>query len=411
MFTKKNDSRLLFFLGAGVSKPSGLPLAGEIDIFKDDLVWNGAIQRFGPPREVRDDGYSRGKADRVRKFLRVVEKRTQIYFDKQIQKSGGNTREVNYGDIYFLCERIKEHEKGNSRDPTLDSFAEIIRNHASEYLICDPEDKRGAGHPLHRKKTKLDYTSGLGMRLIISVIRRELDKDVEVEGFGALLGAVRSNEYDRIDIVTLNHDILIEKLFNIKGVELENGFKHYREELMVYQPDRIFEENVRVKLIKPHGSVSWYLSNQKGVIEHSGLESNAVYVSVNPPESADPYPTGVTDKYDIITSLPSLLSSSGKERDYGKNIYGDMTTAFQLSVRGADSIIVSGYGWSDDGMNDRLLAALNTGKVDRLTLLRDNSNSERVPSTVQYLLEQDQANLVDDWLCNVAWDELQQEIV
>jgi len=410
MFNECSDSHLLFFFGAGVSKPSNLPLASEIDIFRDDLIWNGAIGRYGPPRGVRKDGYSRRQADQVRDFLRVVENKTQNYFDEQAQEQDVVPREVNYEDIYFLCERMQEHERGRSRDPALEHFAESIRDETSEYLLRDPRDERGPGHPFRRQKTKLEYTGELGNRLILSVVREELDKNVDIEGFRALLSAIQSGETDKIDIVTLNNDVIIEGLLRENNIEFESGFKRYKENLKVYYPSRIFTEDIKVRMIKPHGSISWYLSGDENVGESSGSGSGAVYVSVDPPESSDPYPTGVADKYDIVTSLPSLLSSYGKEREYGKNIYGDMTTALQLSVRSADSIVVSGYGWSDNGMNDRLLATLNRDKIDQLTLLRDVSNSEHVPTTVRYLLEEDRATVVDDWLCNVTWDELQKRI-
>jgi len=286
-------------------------------------------------------------------------------------------------------------------------FAESIRNEASEFLQCDLHKKRGVGDPLHRERTKLDYTSELGMRLIRSVVREELDKDVDISGFDLLIDAIQSDEYDDITIVTLNHDVLIERLLAREEIPFENGFEQYSDNISIYNSDRLYSGGNGVRIIKPHGSISWYLSESDEFNQSNNLP---VYVSINSHESSDPYQLSFSDKYDIITSLPSLLSSFGKEEKYGKDIYGDMVNLMGISLRSANSIIVSGYGWSDAGMNDRLLSTQNGSEENRLMLLRDTSDSERLPSTVRYFLEKNQADLVESWLCNATWDKVQQKI-
>lgn len=437
---------VLFFLGAGVSKPSGLPLAAEMDsfVFGDDVEWHGpGAMRFGEPRKVDDGGKGRRVACEVRSFLRVLQRVVQEAFNEQAEgPTGHEPHQVGYEDLFFACEQIRSSEMGYGRDPAAPLLAERIRREARNHLLKAPGAEDGVQMYVPyrpRKHTDLAYTSLLSMALIASVVQDRLAVSAEPKGLGAVLDAVRSGDVDRVTVITLNHDRMVEELFEGAGLlagkpgGFEDGFGPpvAESDLRPYEPGRLSGTGTKLQVVKPHGSINWYLVEQKtsGITPEppEGASRFASgYAAATGPPPYKPFQRSVSWPKDrpahkcerpakLIQYVPSLLTSYGKDREYGSDIFGDMMSVSLRALEEADAVFVSGFGWNDPGMRNRLLGALRRSKKKRMFLLHRQTNEEKANGqiaggldlmTADPFAEREQLHCFNDWLCDFTWEEL-----
>ena len=441
--TTPQDHRrhLLFFLGAGVSKPSGLPLTGKMEAcifdFDDDLTWWDYGRKGG---EFSSSPAAEGArsypeyANRVRRFLGALRERARAYCRQQKntyacrrETEGGSLPprpfRITYEDLYFLCEQITLHGLGETRDLSSGLLADYMREAAADHLLSAPPGPYD----------DVTYTASLAKNLIRAVIRNQLDVEKDIQGLHVIADAARSDAYGRITVVSLNHDCLLAELFVQEGIEFEDGFADPRKrrepgksDVRFYEPDRLFEAGARVRVIKPHGSVNWYSAELLEKKSDEDFEPLQVAMAGPPPyEPCLPdrrewsYWRRVEDKVGFSSNPPPqpiLLSSSGKESSYGEAIFGDMMAVFVEALHDAHHIAMSGFSWGDPGMCDRVLSALDRDREKRMVMLHgappNADYHKKHPISDSWLAgklgRRYQYGREDRWLCDIScWKELQ----
>jgi hypothetical protein len=124
---------------------------------------------------------------------------------------------------------------------------------------------------------------------------------------------------------------------------------------------------MRIRLFKLHGSINWYC-----------LERNQR--SLDYPRIATPLqnenPRDCEDSGFKLKSLNPVLLTGGtynKLAAYGSFIYADLNHWFHRLLREHDTILVSGYGWGDGGINQRLLEWFFLSPKNRMVLMYDEN--------------------------------------
>jgi hypothetical protein len=136
-----------------------------------------------------------------------------------------------------------------------------------------------------------------------------------------------------IEIFTTNYDLLLEQAFENLGVPYFDGFvgaRHPFFDLKAVEEGLIPQHWTR--LWKIHGSVNWYLKNDKDVYRSTSLDESDAYII---------HPSHL--KYDQSRKMPYLALIDRLNKFLRQN---------------SAVLIMSGYSFNDEHLNDTILNAL-----------------------------------------------------
>ena len=413
---------ILFFLGSGVSFPSGMPGVEQLTekIFTKPMVpSHGTYVERKPTPPIKADDIK--KVNRLRNFLHWLKCRMEKYLFKMESR-----KSVNYEDLMYLCDRLRRVPQGDEflAQKLFSHIVELDNIEKVDYVkLLRGEEVNGSS-----RFSGLKHTATEAMKLIRNVVDSELDKEERnVEGLGLIKDVIQDPEVGRVTIVTLCHDRLVERMLSGEGPdewshEFCDGFGEPTQNVQEYLPGSIHQRECRVKLIKPHGSVDWKLAEKKILPNKRKTNIYAKYKNQNKRYSpGSPEKVGVS--YRFIGAGSTFLMRYGKEQSYGADIFGDMVYAMNSGLEDADLILVSGFGWKDRGMSHRLLNALEWNRGRRMVLLykRDKLRSDVLCNRASYLLRageqyrrlrrRDQIiTEVDSFLSDTDWEEVKQAV-
>src|SRR6185295_2461066 len=154
-----------------------------------------------------------------------------------------------------------------------------------------------------------------------------------------ILELAASPTVTQLNIVTLNHDTLVEQLLASGGVPVIDGFGAADGDVRWYDDECYDTPDGKVRLYKLHGSIDWY------EFLRSGGPCRAVLRGSTPHEAHDASGALLTP----TLRLPSFLAGGSKEAWYQHGHYADIHFRFHELLRRCDRMVMSGYGWGDTG--------------------------------------------------------------
>jgi len=192
---------------------------------------------------------------------------------------------------------------------------------------------------------------------LIETVIADMLRGRYLTGLDLLLELATTPQIEQLNIVTLNHDTLVEQFLSVHGVEFVNGFGPPDGDVR-WSDDKVFDvTKTRVQLLKLHGSVDWY--------RFSGSPKTAILLGNNPYTARD----GTGKPLTPIFGRPSFLSGINKVTSYQRGIYADVHFRFHQLLRTSDQIVMSGYGWGDTAINFQLDKWLEECERNRIILL------------------------------------------
>lgn len=348
---------MLLFLGSGVSIESGLPSVLEItdrlltETFYHDEKYNGTFYR------TRHD--AKGAvvpADDVRQFFCLLRDADQHYLNEiapgftgsRYIKVGSVFRsQTTYEDLFRLSEQVRQCGSGLTDDAAVGAFVDLIEQRAGNLL---PDDNR------NDRLIALYHLSGRASSLLEWLVAGSLSPTKPL-GLDLIAELAKSEQYDRLDIVTLNHDTLVEQLLAEHGIRFVDGFGEPDGDIRWYD-DKVYDDkNSRVRIFKLHGSIDWY--------KIVGVQYPAI---LRNPASGS-YKTASGSDARVLMKKPSFLSGDSKTIAYNRGIYSDLFFRFHQLLREHRFMTMSGYGWGDVGINFRLINWLERGGRNRIFIL------------------------------------------
>ena len=196
-------SRAAFLFGSGISIPSGTPSVQEITRALLKLGW----RERGKFRFTPSDAESAGTTKLAQEFLRVL----KTFLDPHLKIR--LNRECNYEDLFAAASQILCDEAGDIVDPMLCESVRAIRNSVSH--LCSASEIEGRSDPFLSLVEQAALFVHAGVFHLIGTATRPL-------GMDALVAVARYTE--QMDIFTVNHDLLIETLFDENGVRFSDGY-------------------------------------------------------------------------------------------------------------------------------------------------------------------------------------------
>lgn len=389
---------MLLFLGSGVSVPSNLPSVQQIT----DLVLgneSGLVRRQPPGLDpVTLDSYLAPEAsDDVYFFLRVLrdidnESRREMacyWAGKQYKKSGAIYRDcTTYEDLFSMCEQIRWNGEGLNDEASVCALVELAQLRAYGILGIGGRSSR---------LVRLYSLARQATRLIELVVSKSLyctcPVGLDVVPILASVGA--------LDIVTLNHDTLVEQVLSGAKIPFSDGFGppdgavRWQDNFSLQRPD------MGVRLIKPHGSINW----------KTFLVGPSVKLGLVEDIERDGWMDKDGNELRPYLRQSNFLTGAGKLVSYNSGIFAEMTYQFHHALRSNDLLVMSGYGWGDIGVNLRIESWLDQDPQHKLILLHI-SPSDLCVRSVQldrsYEHWKDAGKLIEmkSWLCDTTADAL-----
>ncbi len=334
--------KLLIFLGAGVSVPSQLPTAMEL------------TEKLFQPSPVDND-----ETVRVRGLLRLLReydtadiRQVGLYpAGKGFLASGAIYRgdASTYEDLFFLCQQIYLWCIGLSDNSQTTAFMENIERKAGELLN---------GGTFEGRMNDLSKLGRPACTYIESVAAETLRRNY-VAGLDLLLELAADPSIEELNIVTLNHDTLVEQFLSANGVEYTDGFGE-RDGDVRWSDEQLYDDTgARIRILKLHGSVDWYSFKYRGRWKTAALVGN------DPSSARD----GVGKELSAERLSPSFLSGLNKSVSYHRGIYANVHFRFLELLRRCDRMIMSGYGWGDTAINFQVETWLDSFRGNKLILL------------------------------------------
>ena len=298
---------------------------------------------------------------------------------------------TSYEDLYFLCEAITLFDWGQHNNAMVPAFMESLIEDFSSMLVEKSKRKKlnEIGKFAHAAKKYIDN------KIIENLVTPEKIKGLEI-----IIQLANNPNVTSLNILTLNHDLLVEDLLKRNGIPFADGFGNADGDVRWFEPDN-FLSDLKVKIIKLHGSIDWYsflFDGYDRVAKISGTDYNEKINS-----------RGNILQY--IYKFPHVLSGLNKINYYSSGIYTDIHYHFQRVLYQNRLMIMSGYGWGDDPINNRLMTWLDKKKENKLILLHKDPGELMKRSMV---FDRDYPNweklgklkLIDKWLSEATLEEI-----
>lgn len=371
--------RVVFLLGAGVSLPAGVPSTAALTDFVFDVQdhFRHSDERYYR-RERGGSGTFPSFVDltALDQLLRILNRTCSDYFDKQDKHRG-----VNYEDIAFAAGQLHEHLAEEYENPVLEPYTlELLAT-----LSVDRVELEGL---LREACTYLH-----------DVVANRLRNQVAPAGhLACLVDALRDGTLLGCNVVTLNHDTLIEKVLADNSIEYADGFGTPDGDVRWWAP-RCLASNSVPKLLKLHGSVDWF--------RYQGRLANATTYDF------DHARTKSGRLLEIAVRDQLLMGTFNKIRDYSREPYFNLNDRFRRLLAQSGVVIASGYSFGDKGVNGVLANWMLSKRQRRLIVLSADPSGwiEGARGAIRNLVLRRSGQLLTHprYLCDCTWHELKSE--
>lgn len=357
-------NNLVVILGAGFSRPAGLPLANDIKE-RFDRNQKGKLLQFGSSEWTWADG----KRD-VDKHNGSISTESTIYpyilneaiEQYKLEKGSFDNYELFSQWIHDISSNdvIKSCIYEKSKAKLLNDYPSI-RNYKPEY--------DGDAHPFLYRFTNDSSLSNLTN--IINYLIADLlgfnqsQFESSIPEYSQFISYIK--KFEDVDIFTLNHDLLLENLFEFSGVKYSRGFTKQKSEIRYQDKDTpisvfrdAFDEPIRIH--KLHGSLDFfrfehYEQRKKLYLEPTGnynyfstrnYREKHYAIRVNPE-------TGETLQDLNSDIVPKFITGTDKIKIIKNDLmYDALFKRFEQRLSETPTVLVSGYSFSDEHINQEL---------------------------------------------------------
>ena len=131
-------------------------------------------------------------------------------------------------------------------------FIDILRDKTQESCIAMTK--------LLEKEINLKYLTSRSCDLIQCVVWYALYHPPEKvpKGMKLITELIRNSKIKTLDIATLNHDLLIEKVLSNESIKYIDGFGQPDGDVRWFEPELYDNPDTKINIFKLHGSINWY---------------------------------------------------------------------------------------------------------------------------------------------------------
>jgi hypothetical protein len=377
-----------FLLGSGVSLQSGVQSVGEItDALFGHNYWehtDQSIIRGEHPSEYLREHYD---VSPIQDFLKLIKERADRYYSQRLEFID----QANYEDLFDLVEQINQETKVSRDNPAISDFCREIEKD-SFFIRKNYRSFNGV--------IDLGNFTYKTLGFIETVIKYGLNER-ELNGLDVLDQLMGANQ--NLNLFTLNHDLLLEKLCHSNEIAYSDGFSVSDGEIKWYQPS-VWDNDNQVKIYKLHGSRNWSLVRhpEKG-------QTHSILLGRDKWHNKDD--KGV--KVELLFDRGHILTGQRKSEKYYSGIHGEIHYRFSHHLRSCNHLIVSGYGWNDIQLNWKLFDWLQSNNDAKMVII--HAEPENMTKYSRYLRYADieryekagKLVLIKKWFQEVEMEEIE----
>lgn len=278
----------------------------------------------------------------IKEFLNILgEEIKEFYRDDY-------NNHLDYETLYCLSSQIHDYE---SSDPVVSAFVQKISKKFNTSL---------------KTKRLIDTTRETCEYITNKVVEMLSEIPDDILKFKLIHEIIDSKS--TLNIYTLNHDLILEKLFDSINVKYSDGFSLQNKYKMRYwNPSSYFVEEALVRIFKLHGSINWYRYIPTDL---SWYDEIAISECPNCAVDRNGKP------YDPPPDHPEILIGTfNKIVRYTRGIHFRMLSIFREEVEKVDNLIISGHSFRDKGINALLIDWLFNNR-DRQAIIIDPNPSQ-----------------------------------
>lgn len=318
------DKKVAILLGSGVSRHSGLMLVNEITDFI--LKTSNVARDYDMNYYLFSDSVECQNVKYIQKLLEYLKTIIEDY-----HKYASVRYDFNYEELYYLLHQISASERKEYENPAIYPLIQKLKKEFTEEISFYRED--------------FQRFIEEAMRYIHYVVYQLLQKSNETHNQFEIIAEL-SKMVNVIDIFTLNHDILLETFFKSRNIKFNFGFKKSGE--ISFFNRALLQQTEGINLYKLHGSIDWFnFQDAQGIW-------NLYCLPLNFDRQIDKY-NALDDRLFLTDGLPYfLIGTFNKMLNYLSGVYEIIFDLFKQRILLADKLIISGYGFSDKGINTRI---------------------------------------------------------
>lgn len=335
---------LSLLIGSGVSYYSGLPSLGKIT----DLVLSGKnVTRetdsqyyinkpINPLNQSHNKHYITNNVNLIKELVSTI---NEFYTHME------NDHVCNYEDIYFINKQIVDSYLFEYENPAI---IKLIISLKQKIVILDEE---------------LREISIETAKYIECIVWRSINRKIRnSDQFNILIPLIR--EYNLKSIISLNHDLIVEKFLENNNIEFDDGFMVRNRILPEWC--NFTRNDSKLKILKLHGSINWF-----SVQLINSIKRNTI---MKVPKNF--YPERlyeIHNSIDIGIGRPELLIGTfNKMWGYLSGIFEEQYFSFKNSLMNTNMLIISGYGFGDKGINSKLSNWLDERHSKKMLIIHPN---------------------------------------
>jgi hypothetical protein len=305
--------RVCFILGAGYSQSLGMPGTDELT----ELVMHRmgeSLTEFGMPPFIYE-------LDKKQLLLEVLK-------DHITDSRYHASTSPSYEDLYEAIELLSAYLYGWYYHPLFRAFTERILSDSRLNGICIDARSR-----LDSFKFLIDGLQRDIPKSIAEYLKHRQDLISNPVIPRILNECIDDTSCDRVDVITLNYDMLVELALTHRAILYSRGFTKDMAGISTLFPGEISFGDKKVRICKLHGSLDWYTPFSGVNVPHVE-EGRTRSIQGDPPVIYYEYPT-------------ILLGRDHKMRAYGLGEFGDLQYYYRNTVRETDSLVIIGFSGRD----------------------------------------------------------------
>ncbi|HLX61394.1 MAG TPA: SIR2 family protein [Planctomycetota bacterium] len=309
--------KLSLLLGSGISLKAGKPCIGAMNSsILDGMVQHQEFVGNFAKADDRSDGLA---------FIKLV-----IPYIEKFHKAFRITKDVNYEDIFYLISQIHDQENREYENPGIEPLIDAVK----QQLASAPELNGKQLIDVSRKAC--EYIRDCVWRLLAGPA-------TGTEHLRVIADICRANK--DVNIITLNHDTVLEEFLESHGIAYNDGFTHLNGE-KCFDPASVRNQS-GVMLIKLHGSINWFR-------RHGDSSKETVFKTgkrgFERTENAKGENQWLVDGYPML-----LIGNHNKILEYTTYVFSHLYCAFHRALEESDRLMICGYGYCDKAVNSRVV--------------------------------------------------------
>ena len=321
----------------------------------ENITRNGdSTYGFGSPPLARY-GMEDEFVTRIIQFLGRLKKEIDSYYSRLSERS------TNYEDLYYVASQISDSEIGQIDNPVVQSFIVKVMPDIKPLFISKNYEvkKQWNIHDLAWETT--NYIEDVVWQVLSS-------KPTSLDYLHFIKDACQDDLLADMNIFTLNHDRILELLLRAdQGIPFTDGFSEPLNNVRRWNPDLFNCELYKVRLFKLHGSIDWFRIKPKG--DDGSNQFIGIPVDWEYPSQSTMNQQCGTILERIYCRPKILVGTFNKMLNYLEDIYANLFCLFYRHLSNAKRLVISGYGFGDQGINTRIIEWCDSSSDRKITII------------------------------------------